>query len=162
MDKLDKLFVMILFVGIIATVAYAGNRETAKLTVAGAGNTISTGVNAADLADSPRTSTMRTTDPVKTQIALGLIVASGTSTDVTITCEWTPDETNWFFHDDCAYDSAGNYDCVQASWSFAMSTSTNYKHTFLLPAFGVATRCTFDDAADGSGTISVVGYMTEF
>lgn len=147
---------------LLCVVALAGNREGKRITVDGAGQTIDSGLSAANLADTVTTDAMFTNNPHKTQIALALTITSGTSTDVTATCEWSPDGSNWFQHADCAYDSAGNYDCVQMSWSFAMSTTTSYKFTLLVPAFGIATRCTFDDAANGTGKISVTGYTTEF
>ena len=145
----------------ICAVALAGYRESAKITVAGANGTISSGINGEAITDSPVSDAMSTIDPIKTQLALGITVSAGSTTGVDVSCEWSPDKSSWFPHMSCEYDSAGNYDCVAASWSFAVAAGEDAHYvTMLLPAYGQYSRCSF--TGSGTSEITVIGTMTEF
>jgi hypothetical protein len=116
-------------------------------------NQVSSGINSENLQDSPVTDTI----PHKAGdiVYFDVTITAGTSTNFTVTCEESPNGSNWFWIPECT--NANPRVCTQATLSFTFGSILGW--VIDVASVQPYIRCTFDDAANGSGTLVVRGFL---
>ena len=110
----------------------------------------SSGVNGESLSDTPVTDTI----PIGSyggKVELSLIVTAGTTASFTAQCEHSEDSSNWAWFESTT--AAGAASIATITYTIADGTA----RTLTIVTGHRYIRCTFDDAADGTGTIIVRG-----
>lgn len=82
------------------------------------------------------------------KLTLQANVTAGTTTNMQVSCETSNDDTTWFWVNSCASGT-----CTVAAQDYDVSSVT--KHEVPLTVTQRYIRCTFDDSADGTGTVDV-------
>jgi len=90
------------------------------------------------------------------ELALHGVATAGTSALCVISCEESHDLVTWAWVHHCTDAAAST--CVKQTLSYDISTTATVSMVLRTRAPWV--RCTFDDTADGSGTIVVTGTVS--
>jgi len=122
-----------------------------------------TGLNAATIASS---AAVTSTIPMRAkgqfggaqgwELALHGVVTAGTSAVCVVSCEESHDNSTWAFVHHCTDAAAST--CVKQTLSYDISTTATV--SVVLKTRAPYARCTFDDTADGDGTIVVTGTVS--
>lgn len=112
----------------------------------------STGVNGEDLADTPVTDSI----PHKAgeAVIFNALVTPGTTSDMTVSCEESPDNSNWSWIPECVGGTTKT--CGKAVLDFPDIETVTDVSVIVHGTQGYV-RCTFDDSADGTGTLILYG-----
>lgn len=121
---------------------------------------ISTGVEDADLADTPATSAIHMeASQVTNQLSLTVAVTPGTTTVVDVWCEESVNGVN--FDQIAVCDTASPSACSPDVRRFTLADYTAVSGVYYLAVRYAITkkwaRCKADDAADGTGTVTITG-----
>lgn len=124
----------------------------AKLVPGTAGsNSISTGINGESLSAAPVTDVIP--HPAGRPVYLQALVTKGTSATLTVSCEESSDGAGWSWMAFCTQANPGV--CGRHKLQFSLATETSF--TVAVTSSMGYLRCTFDDEADGTGTVIVQG-----
>jgi hypothetical protein len=84
-----------------------------------------------------------------------IVVVPGTTTDVSVTCQESADNSTWHTLPFCSNEATST--CAQIKLKFPVSVGGINEWSFATSPMAQYTRCTFEDEASGSGTITVTG-----
>lgn len=121
---------------------------------------ISTGVTDADLADTPTTAAINMeASRVTNQLSLTLAVTPGTTTAVDVQCYESTNGVNFeqIMICDTASPSACKPDIRRMTLSDFTASSGVYYLAVRYPIAKKWAQCSADDAADGTGTVTITG-----
>ena len=112
-----------------------------------------------DLADTITTSTivLDGSSTYANQISVMMTVVWGTSTAMQVTAEVSYDGSTWYQVTRCS--EAATHDCGQRVWEFEVADGTAHALDFSTGYRYI--RFTFDDSADGTGTITAEATMSK-
>lgn len=112
-----------------------------------------TGIDGGDLADTLVTSSIPLSFGLqRSEIEFVWEATAGTTLTVTVSCEESVDNTNWSWVDHCT-DAAVSV-CAKHTLGYAVDGGVT-DHTTVIKSRAAYVRCTFDDTADGTGTVIV-------
>lgn len=113
-----------------------------------------TGISAAALSGGVTSSAIDFGSPWgASEMAWHAAVTVGTTTDVQVTCEESPDNVTWYHI--CFCSGSATSICQQQKLSFDVTATANFSVAWKPRTRYM--RCSFEDLAAGTGTITVVG-----
>lgn len=116
------------------------------------------GVAAANLADTPTTNAIpMDANGLMSQLSLNATVTWGTSTEVVAKCKHSQTSTGTYVWIDYCYPDGTYVQCKPLQWRWNSTDSADGLLNLELRSNYAYVKCQYDDAADGTGTITLTG-----
>ncbi len=159
---MSRLFFGIFVVVLLAPLLLAGPGR--QITPAGAGGTVSSGIDGEALSGSPETDAIRiSSQGIYSQAVLLVSISAGTTTSVSATATHSTNETTYHQLPDCEYQGTGAYECPSTTANpgrvdhYTITSGTATHLQYWVPAAGAYMKAKFE--GNGNSTITVHGIM---